>query len=292
VQALRIRALVIGDQTLRVAEGGAPDADRTLLLFNGIGASVESIADFAAQFERTRVVAFDVPGVGGSPTPLLPYRMSAVAALAAGLLDELQLATVDVFGVSWGGAAAQEFAIRHRPRCRTLTLAATSAGFVMVPGQPAVIRRLLSPRRYLDPAHLLEVGGQLYGGVLRTERELLRVHAEALRSPSRLGYLYQLLAAFGWTSWLRLHRIRTPTLVLVGADDPIVPPINGRLLALGLPDATVETVDCGHLFMLTRPRETAARVERFLAQPLRRAPTSTFRRLRAAPPAGAPGDDR
>jgi poly(3-hydroxyalkanoate) depolymerase len=292
VQTLRIRVLAIGGQTLRVAEGGAPEADRTLLLFNGIGASVESVAHFAAQFARTRVVTFDVPGVGGSPSPLLPYRMSAVAALAAGLLDELRLAAVDVFGVSWGGAAAQEFAIRHPHRCRTLTLAATSAGFVMVPGQPAVIRRLLSPRRYLDPAHLLEVGGQLYGGVLRTERELLRVHAEALRSPSRLGYLYQLLAACGWTSWWRLHRIQAPTLVLVGADDPIVPPINGRILAFGLPDATVETVDCGHLFMLTRPRETAERVERFLAQPLRRASTSPLRRLRASPPGGATGDDR
>jgi poly(3-hydroxyalkanoate) depolymerase len=292
VHSLRIRTLAVGAQVLRVAEGGAADADRTLLLFNGIGASVESTAQFAAQFERTRVVTFDVPGVGGSPTPLLPYRMRTVAALAAGLLDQLQLPVVDVFGVSWGGAAAQEFALRHPQRCRTLTLAATSAGFVMVPGQPAVLRRLLSPRRYLDPAHLLEVGGQLYGGVLRTERELLRLHAEALRSPSRLGYLFQLLAAFGWTSWLRLHRIQSPVLVLMGADDPIVPPINGRILALRLPDATVETVDCGHLFMLTRPRETAARVERFLAQPLRRAPTPTLRRLRVSPPARATGDDR
>jgi poly(3-hydroxyalkanoate) depolymerase len=292
VATLRIRTLVVGTQTLRVAEGGAPAGARTLLLFNGIGASIESIEHFAAQFERTRVVTFDVPGVGGSPSPLLPYRMRAVAALADGLLDALRLDTVDVFGVSWGGAAAQEFAIRHPQRCRTLTLAATSAGFVMVPGQPAVLRRLLSPRRYLDPAHLLEVGGQLYGGVLRTERELLRVHAEALRSPSRLGYLYQLLAAFGWTSWLRLRRIQAPTLVLMGADDPIVPPINGRILALGLPDATVEAVDCGHLFMLTRPRETAARVERFIAQPTRRAPSLTERRLGPPRPARANGDDR
>ena len=51
------------------------------------------------------------------------------------------------------------------------TLAATSAGFVMVPGQPHVLLKMLSPRRYIDPSFLLRVGGQLYGGVLRVERD-------------------------------------------------------------------------------------------------------------------------
>jgi pimeloyl-ACP methyl ester carboxylesterase len=60
--------------------------------------------------------------------------------------------------------------------------------------------------------------------------------------------------------------LRAPTLVLMGAHDPIVAPINGRMVASRLRRATLETVDCGHLFMLTRPNETARRIERFLAQ--------------------------
>jgi pimeloyl-ACP methyl ester carboxylesterase len=147
---------------------------------------------------------------------------------------------------------------------RTLTLAATCAGFVMVPGEPRVLVKMLSPRRYLDPAYLMQVGGQLYGGILRLERDLLKVHADALRGPSQRGYLYQLLAIWGWTSWHRLHRVQAPTLVLMGEDDPIVPPVNGRIVAARLPRATLETVDCGHLFVLTRPEETARRVERFI----------------------------
>jgi poly(3-hydroxyoctanoate) depolymerase len=281
---LQTRRVTIGAQQLRVAEGGAPRARRVLLLFNGIGASVETVRSFTAHFKRTRVITFDVPGVGDSPTPLLPYRLRQVADLAAGLLDLMKLKEVDVFGVSWGGAAAQEFAIRHPGRCRTLTLAATSAGFVMLPGPPSVLRKLMSPRRYLDPAHLVEIGGELYGGILRTERELLRVHTEAFRSPSRAGYFYQLLAAWGWTSWHRLHRIHVPTLILMGADDPIVPPINGRILAGRMPNAVVETIDCGHLFVLTRAGEIAQRVERFLARPHGRVKTDNNQRRAAQRP--------
>ena len=56
-----------------------------------------------------------------------------------------------------------------------------------------------------------------------------------------------------------------PTLVLMAADDPIVPPINGHLVASRLSRATLETVTGGHLFMLTRPGETARRIEGFIA---------------------------
>ena len=92
---------------------GRADAPRTVLMFNGIGASIETALPFLAGFEDVRVIAFDVPGVGESPAPWLPYRLRRVARLARGLLDHLGVAQADVFGVSWGGAAAQEFAIRH-----------------------------------------------------------------------------------------------------------------------------------------------------------------------------------
>ena len=285
-----IRLITVANQTVRVAEGGARHGARTLLVFNGIGASAESVAPFMAAFERTRVLTFDVPGVGQSPAPRLPYRMREIARLAAGVLDAHGIEQADVFGVSWGGAAAQEFAIRYAARCRTLTLAATNAGLVMVPGNLAVLLRLLSPRRYLDPAYLMRIGGKLYGGVLRTERELLRSHSHALRGPSQRGYFYQLLATVGWTSWHRLHRVAAPALILMGRDDPIVPPVNGRILAAGLRRATVETIDCGHLFVLTRPREIAQRVERFLADATASGPTSTQHRSGHEPRLADPGE--
>ncbi|MBV8400499.1 MAG: poly(3-hydroxyalkanoate) depolymerase [Acetobacteraceae bacterium] len=261
-----IRTLRVAEQNLRVAMMGPADAERTLLIFNGIGASLESVAPFAERFRRTRIVTFDVPGVGGSPAPNLPYRLSWLSRLASRLLDKLDIGEVNVFGVSWGGALAQQFVHDHPERSRTLTLAATSAGFVMVPGHPRVLSKLATPRRYTDPDYMLTVGPDIYGGQLRLDRGRLEEHAAALSTGNSRGYLFQLLAGVGWTSWLWLPQFKLPVLIMMGADDPIVPIVNGRILASRLPDARLEVVDCGHLFILTHPEETAQTIERFLLE--------------------------
>jgi poly(3-hydroxyalkanoate) depolymerase len=261
-----IRTLRVAEQDLRVAIMGPTDAERTLLVFNGIGASLETVAPFAEQFGRTRIVTFDVPGVGGSPAPKLPYRLSWLSRLAGRLLDKLDIGAVDVFGVSWGGALAQQFVHDHPERSRTLTLAATSAGFVMVPGDLRVLSKLATPRRYTDPDYMLTVGPDIYGGQLRLDRRRLEEHAAVLRTGSSRGYLYQLLAGVGWTSWLWLPQLKLPVLIMMGADDPIVPVVNGRILASRLPDSRLAVVDCGHLFILTHPEETAETIEQFLRE--------------------------
>jgi len=243
---LRIGTATLGRQHVRYAIGGRADARRTLLLFNGFAANVETLAAFMSQFRRTRVVAFDAPGVGDSPAPRLPYRLHQVAQLAERLLDHLHIERADVFGVSWGGAAAQEFAIQHPQRCRTLTLAATSRGIVPVPSHPQLLLQWLNPRVCLDPALLPGLQLQL------------------LQGSAWLGYLYQVLALCGWSSWHRLHRVHAPTLVLVGEDDPFVPPLHGHIVASCLRHATLESIDCGHLFVFERAAETAQRVERFV----------------------------
>jgi poly(3-hydroxyoctanoate) depolymerase len=243
---LRIGTVALGNQRVRYALGGRADAEHTLLLFNGFGVNLETVAAFMSHFERTRVVAFDAPGVGESPVPPLPYRPHHVARLAAHLLDHLEIARVHVFGVSWGGAAAQEFAIQHPQRCHTLTLAATSAGFVTLPGHPQGFLKMLNPS--------LGVAPTLLPGV----------QVQALHGSGPLGRLYQLLAIWGWTSWHRLHQVQAPTLVLMGENDPFVAPINGHIVVSCLRNAVLESVDCGHLFVFERAGETARRVERFV----------------------------
>jgi poly(3-hydroxyalkanoate) depolymerase len=261
-----IGTVQIGGQELRFALMGPREAERTLLVFNGIGASLETVAPFAARFRRTRLLTFDVPGVGGSPTPAIPYRMTWLSRLAAGLLDTLQLPAVDVFGVSWGGAPAQQFAHDHPDRALSLTLAATSAGFVMVPGNLRVLAKLATPRRYADRDYMMAIGPDLYGGELRQRRDVLEAHAAGLRASTPRGYLFQLLAGLGWTSWLWLPQLRVPALIIMGAEDPIVPVVNGRILASRLRDARLEVIGCGHLFILTHPEKTAAMIEDFLIE--------------------------
>jgi pimeloyl-ACP methyl ester carboxylesterase len=75
----------------------------------------------------------------------------------------------------------------------------------------------------------------------------------------------QLYAITGWSSMPWLHTLRQPTLVISGDDDPIIPLINGRILAWRIPDARLHVVrGGGHLFILERPAEIAGMITDFL----------------------------
>jgi poly(3-hydroxyalkanoate) depolymerase len=262
---LDIREVDVDGQRLRVGIRHGAAGTTPLLLFNGIGANLELMEPFIAALHGVEVIAFDVPGIGGSSLPRWPYRLFQLAGMADRLLSALgHDGQVDVLGVSWGGALAQQFARSCPQRCRRLILAATSAGAVMVPGKLSVISKLASPRRYLDPAYLAGIGGEIYGGAYRHDARLLARHAGHIQPPRGRGYLYQLLAGLGWTSIFWLHTLRQQTLVMAGSDDPIVPLVNGRILAALIPNARLHVIDDGHLFLVSRAREVAPIIREFV----------------------------
>jgi poly(3-hydroxyalkanoate) depolymerase len=242
-----------------------------LLLINGIGAPLELWGPFRRHLGM-ETIAFDAPGAGGSPTPRRPRSMWELARAVNELLDDRGYGTVDVLGISWGGGLAQHLAMVRRGRVRRLILVATAFGLGSIPANPRVALELLRPTRYFSPSHLTKVGPALFGGEVRRRPELLRDQA-ALRSrhrPSSRGYLYQLLAASTWASLPWLPLVQAETLVLLGADDPIVHTVNGRVLRRMLRHATLRVVPgAGHLFLLDQPAEAAAIVREFLgaAQP-------------------------
>jgi len=261
-----VQMIEVGGQQLQVAIKRGPKGRPPLLMFNGIGANWELAKPFLTALKQTEAIIFDIPGVGGSPLPSLPYRPSTLARLAMGLVEKLRHEQVDVAGVSWGGALAQQFAHQYDKACRKLVLAATSPGTIMVPGRPSVLWKLATPRRYFDKGFMREIASNVYGGDFRKDPQLIVKYAQAMSGANGLGYFYQLLAMTGWTSLPWLRSLKQPTLVLAGTDDPIVPLVNGRILARLIPNARLETIDDGHLFMVTRPDETAATIEAFLAE--------------------------
>lgn len=263
--AISIALREIDGRTLRVGvRPGHDPASTPLLLFNGIGANIELVEPFLDALPGREAVVFDVPGVGGSPTPKLPYRLRMIARIAAHLLDQLEHDEVDVLGVSWGGTLAQQFAFQFPRRCRRLILAATSPGHLMVPAAPSVLLKMATPRRYREPGYMRTVAGDIYGGAFRDSPELARDVLRHVRWSNDHGYYLQLLATFGWTSLPWLAYIRQPTLVMAGRDDPLVPMVNGRILAHLIPDARLVTVDDGHLFLVTSAAESARLVSEFL----------------------------
>jgi poly(3-hydroxyalkanoate) depolymerase len=266
-----VRTMVSGGRTLRVAvRPGVDPAMPPLLLMNGIGASLEVLQPFVDALDlRRTVIRFDVPGVGGSPRPVVPYVLATFAPVVAGMLDQLDHdEPIDVLGFSWGGGLAQHFAVQHRRRCRRLVLAATGTGSLMVPAHPRVLARMLTPRRHRDATYTRSIAGEIYGGTMRAhpERAARVLHADTRLGPRR-GYYYQLAASAGWSSLPFLPLIRQPTLVIAGDDDPIIPAVNPRLMARLIPDAELHLYRGGHLALVTEARELAPVVERFLDRP-------------------------
>ncbi|MGE3366204.1 MAG: poly(3-hydroxyalkanoate) depolymerase [Rhizobiaceae bacterium] len=263
---MQIRMIDVGGQKLCVGiRRGLADRP-PLLLFNGIGANLELGRSFIEALDDTTAIIFDIPGVGGSPAPAFPYRPSTLARLARNLVRELGFDKVDVSGVSWGGGLAQQFAFQYPDVCRKLVLAATSAGAIMIPGKPAVLSKMGSPRRYTDRNYLQSIAPDIYGGTFRRDAGLIIRHASAMKGATRYGYLLQLLAMVGWTSLPWLWLLRQPTLIMAGSDDPLVPVANARLLNTMIPNSRLEILDDGHLFLVTRPRECAEMIEAFLRE--------------------------
>ena len=253
--------------SVRPASGALADAP-PLLLCNGIGASLEALQPLVDALDPGRgVVRFDVPGVGGSPPPPVPYSMPALASWVTALMDRLGHRTFDVLGLSWGGGVAQQLAFQHRRRVRRVVLVATGTGSLMVPARPEVLRIMLTPRRHRDPEYAARVASTIYGGSMRTdpERGAALLHAATRAGPKR-GYYLQLLAGAGWSSLPALPFIRQPVLVLAGDDDPIIPLVNAKVIARLLPRSTLHVYRGGHLGVLTESPELAPVIESFLQE--------------------------
>jgi pimeloyl-ACP methyl ester carboxylesterase len=135
----------------------------------------------------------------------------------------------------------------------------------MVPGSPLVLLRMLTPRRHRDPAYAARVAGLLYGGSARDNPLVARdlLHATTRLGPAR-GYFYQLAASLGWTSLPWLPRLRPPTLILAGDDDPIIPLVNARIMHRLIPRSKLHVYHGGHLELAADAERLAAAVEAFL----------------------------
>src|SRR5438128_5808364 len=154
VTTLVFRSIPIEGQTIRTAvRPGNPDLT-PLLLFSGIGARLELMMPVIEALNSDQeVIVFDMPGVGESSTPVLPYSFCGLASTVAKVLDYLCYEQVNVLGLSWGGFLAQQFAFSQKDRCRKLILAATSCGADMVLPSPRVLALMSSPQRYTDPEY-------------------------------------------------------------------------------------------------------------------------------------------
>jgi poly(3-hydroxyalkanoate) depolymerase len=256
----------VGLQKLRTAIWRGRGAGRPLLFFNGIGANLEIAQPLAEALPDRDIVTFDLPGVGGSPSPVAPYRPWWVAHAAKSILLQYGYdRPVDVMGVSWGGGAAQQFTFQYQKRVNRLVLCATSPGALMVPGKIEALSKMADPKRYRDRDVLAKNFKTLYGD----EPSGAAKFAARMTPPTRTGYLYQLMAMMGWSSLPFLPLLPHETLVLAGGRDHIVPLANAKILKFMIRNAELHIVeDGGHLFVLSQAEAVLPALKSFLDRPV------------------------
>ena len=209
-----------------------------LLLINGMTRPMQSWEPLIRELSGRTVISFDAPGLGASPTPVLPLSIPALAALAVDVLDAAGVDEVDVLGFSHGGAVAQQLAYDNPALVRRLVLAATSCGVGATPGSGRDGLRSL----------------RTSGGVSPWPR------ADAM------GLFWQSLAFSNWSSIPFLGSIEAPTLVVCGTYDRVVAPANSRVLAGRIPGASLVVLPAGHdLQRADVAKQLAGVVEDFVA---------------------------
>jgi pimeloyl-ACP methyl ester carboxylesterase len=198
-----------------------------------------------------RTIFFDNRGMGRSDVPKGPYRMRLMAQDAAAVLDAAGVPAAHIIGASMGGMIAQELALRHPHRVLSLLLGCTSYGGLLArwPSFSHAPRNLplgenarMSREQALIPL--------LYSPSTAMEliEEDLRVRSGC--SWSYRGFWGQFGGILMWNSYWRLPRIKAPTLVVHGADDKLVPPVNGRVVAKRIPGARFELLPkAGHILV-------------------------------------------
>jgi pimeloyl-ACP methyl ester carboxylesterase len=261
-------------------EHGSGDA---LLLIMGLAADsvawMFQLPEFAKHY---RTIVFDNRGVGRSSKPAGPYTIARMADDAAALLATLGIARAHVVGVSMGGMIAQELALRHTQRVRSLVLGCTYAkpdagvekqmeaslaafGGTRGPnGEIQVDVSKLDPMMFFQ--HLLPtVFNQQF--IMTELPKLMQVFAGALQYGFDMNaILAQVGATQGHDTVARLSKLAMPTLVITGDSDLLIPPTCSDLLADKIPGAKLVKIPGGsHGFNFETPEVFNKTVLDFIA---------------------------
>lgn len=257
------------DALHHLAEGdGEP-----LLLIQGMSGTHVSWGDRfldALHGHGLRTIRYDHRGTGRSPRVDGAFSIAELADDAAGLLEQLGLESAHVLGISMGGMVAQELALRHPERIRTLALGCTYCGG---PGAEltgeAVAQRLAAALMSGDRERALRVGYEVnLSPRFREDASRFEAfHAMATTLPVAVDVIMlQMQAILGHDTSARLHEIAAPTLVIHGTADEMLPVRNGELIGSLIPGARLELLDgVGHMFWWEEPERSAALVAESLS---------------------------
>jgi 3-oxoadipate enol-lactonase len=209
--------------------------------------------------ENFDVIVYDHRGVGESSRVEQPFAIADLAADAAGLLTALEVESAHVTGISMGSMVAQELALAHPERIRTLTLGCSYCGGPgsSLPPQPELGAAIMSGDRERASRAMWEANVSPDFAANATAyasfREIGAEHRVAIPVT-----MEQLSAITRHDTRTRLAALEMPTLVIHGTVDQILPVHNGEMVAGAIPGSRLEILqDIGHLFFWELPEHSA-----------------------------------
>jgi 3-oxoadipate enol-lactonase len=234
---------------------GKPSAEPVVLL-EGIGGDVpgwrRNIPTLAREW---RVIAYDFRGNGRSAAPDEPMTMQTFVDDTVALLDALELPSAHLYGQSFGAMVAQELALSHPHRVRTLALAATHCG-----GDRVVRSRARVPKDRPWLQLYSEAFAAAHPEHVGEDQEIARRNPQAPHAGRR-----QREAADDFDTCRRLREIRAPTLVLHGTEDRLIDPENARILAASIHGAELVLLEgAGHMYHSEQPEAADRAVLAFI----------------------------
>jgi pimeloyl-ACP methyl ester carboxylesterase len=219
---------------------------------------------------RLRVITFDHRGVGRSSALSYAYTTEALADDAMSVLDDAGLDRVHVYGISLGGMIAQQLALRHPERVRSLVLGATHAGGPRAVRPDAEVMTFFRRRLGMRAEEAARASVPFnYGPRCRAEHfdRIEEDIAQRLAHPfAERAYRAQAFAAGLHNCYGHLPRIDVPTLVVHGRHDRMIPVANAQLIAERVPGARLQILEeSGHLYATEEPEVDDA-IAAFLAE--------------------------
>jgi 3-oxoadipate enol-lactonase len=213
-----------------------------LVMVMGLGANKDWWAPplINAISKKYKTIIFDNRGVGRTETPETNFTIKMMADDTIGLMDALKMPKAHILGISLGGMVAQELVLNYPKRVEKLVLCSTMCGPSHAVMNPEVTKQLQTAGT-LPPADIVK--GII---MLLFPPEFIKANPKVIEETTRLlliaptrsdMYMRQLGATVMFDTYDRLPTIKTPTLVMHGKKDILIPPQNGKIIADRIPGA-------------------------------------------------------
>jgi len=236
-----------------------------LMLSNSLGTNLHMWDDQAGEFaEHFRLIRYDRRGHGQSGAPQGPYSFDRFGRDILAILDALEIDTVNWCGLSMGGMDGQWLGANAPDRVEKLVLANTN--FYYADKGPWADRIKFVREKGLDALVGPNMERWFTQGFREREPEAIERMRKMFVASNRDGYIACVEAIRDMDFRATNPGVTTPTLVIVGKQDPATPPAAGEAIAKAIPGAELVALDAAHISNIEQPEAFTEAVLDFLLE--------------------------